>query len=103
MRLRRQFDTIAASSRRGSHGPVWVTYASTDDAPAVAFAIGRAVGSAVVRNRIRRRLRAQLDELDAAGVLAPGLYLVGVRPRAAGLDSTGLRHHLDHALGAVAS
>lgn len=47
----------------------------------MAFAINRAVGNAVTRNRLRRRLRAVMAELD----LAPGLYLIGCRPRASEL------------------
>jgi ribonuclease P protein component len=50
----------------------------------VAYAIGRPVGPAVVRNRLRRQLRAAWRELDRApGALAPGDYLVSLRPEAA--------------------
>jgi ribonuclease P protein component len=48
--------------------------------PRVAFAIGRKVGGAVVRNRLRRQLRAALAARD----LAPGDYLLGLTPAAAG-------------------
>ena len=45
--------------------------------PRVGFAVGRTVGGAVVRNRIRRRLRAAFRELQRAGALPSGAYLVG--------------------------
>ena len=50
----------------------------------VAYAIGRPVGGAVVRNRVRRRLRALLVAEASRQPLAPGYYLVGARPGAAG-------------------
>jgi len=68
---------------------VTVTYVPAEAPPArAAFAINRKVGNAVVRNRVRRRLRAILRDLDrpeAVG-LAPGAYLVSVRPEAANLS-----------------
>jgi ribonuclease P protein component len=67
---------------------VWCTW--VDDASAVparvAFAIGRPVGGAVVRNRVRRRLRALLVAEATRQPLAPGYYLVGARPGAAGVS-----------------
>jgi ribonuclease P protein component len=56
----------------------------------VAFAVSRAVGGAVDRNRVRRRLRAIVRESD----LAPGAYLVGVSPAAAGLPFEELSRHV---------
>ena len=55
--------------------------------PQVALAIGRAAGPAVRRNRVRRQLRAHLAELDRAGRLPGGLYLVGLT--GAGSGATG--------------
>jgi ribonuclease P protein component len=42
----------------------------------VAFALGRDIGGAVARNRLRRRLRAVCHDLDRAGELPPGAYLL---------------------------
>lgn len=57
----------------------------------VAFAISRHVGNAVVRNRLRRRLRSVMSGLDrTAPGLAPGAYLLSVRPEAAELSQAQL-------------
>lgn len=63
---------------------MWVRYLPRpgDEPTEVGFAIGRRIGTAVVRNRLRRRLRAILTELDRAGELPPGVYLVGATPGA---------------------
>ncbi len=58
------------------------------DHPRVAYSVRRAYGSAVRRNRARRRLRSVCRELDAAGALPPGLYLITPQRDLA---------HLDHA------
>lgn len=67
----------------------------------MAYAIGKAVGGAVVRNRIRRRLRVLVDEAEQAGMLTPGLYLVGVRSEATAVSFDGLRRHLHLALAGL--
>jgi ribonuclease P protein component len=61
---------------------------SLDHPPRIAFAVPRKVGDAVVRNRIRRCVRGRLLERvrDSRRGVAPGAYLVTVRPDAAGLD-----------------
>lgn len=62
--------------------------------PALAFAISRRVGPAVTRNRVRRRLREIFRELDRAGELRSGEYLVVVDPAAATLEYRNLRAHV---------
>lgn len=79
---RRTFQRFRSDARRTRSGELWCA-ALPDEAvqPArIAFAIGKTVGTAVVRNRLRRRLR----EIASAHheVLAPGSYLIGVRPGA---------------------
>jgi ribonuclease P protein component len=71
--------------RHGRHarcGPLHVRYVEPDPAAPdhvrVAYAIGRRTGGAVVRNRARRRLRAVMAELDAAGRVPPGAYLISL-------------------------
>lgn len=71
--------------------------------PRVAFAIGRPVGGAVTRNRIRRRLQAALRELQTAGRLPPGDYLMGGRVEVASLPWTDLVATLDQAVEAACS
>lgn len=73
------------------------------DPPRVAFAIGRPVGNAVTRNRIRRRLRAALRELQTAGRLPAGDYLLGGRAEAASLPWTDLVATLDQVVEAACS
>ncbi len=79
---------------------VWCTW--VDDAsvvPArVAYAIGRPIGGAVVRNRVRRRLRALVVAEASRQPLAPGYYLVGARPGAAGASFADLGADLTSAL-----
>jgi ribonuclease P protein component len=84
-------------------GPLTIRYLPGDaDAPVqVAYAIGRRVGIAVIRNRVRRRLRAHVRELERAGQVPPGVYLIGVAPGAADLDHHELGAHLARALDRV--
>lgn len=110
VRTRREFSTLSSSRNRGRSGPLWVVRADAprDDhavetgAIQVAFAIGKPVGSAVVRNRLRRRLRAAMADFERAGELAPGLYLVGVRPEGATLRFATLTEHLSTACARLA-
>ena len=92
IRERAVFDRFRTEGRRAGHGVVWCTW--VDDAsvvPArVAYAIGRPVGGAVVRNRVRRRLRALVVAEASRQPLAPGYYLVGARPGAAGASFADL-------------
>ncbi len=67
----------------------------------MAYAIGRKVGGAVERNRLRRRLRAIVA--TEASNLAPGSYLVGAAPEAAGLGVEELQTILRQAMQAAAS
>jgi ribonuclease P protein component len=90
IRDRRTFDALRRSGRRVRAGALSVTYLApaegqgSEDPSRFAFAIPRRVGSAVERNRIRRRLRAALGELARRhpSPIAPGAYLVVVRPEA---------------------
>ena len=80
-----------------------VTYVAGGDRVRVAYAIGRRVGPAVVRNRLRRQLRAAVREVDrSSGGLAPGAYLVSLRPEAAGRRYAELRADLGAALASLA-
>lgn len=74
--------------------------------PAIGYAIPRRVGTAVIRNRLRRRLRELHRELHHERGLAPGDYLVLVRPEAARSDYSTLRgqlHELHRRAGTVTS
>jgi ribonuclease P protein component len=108
-RLRGRHNIEAARrARRTTGGPVWLRWAPAEAGavtpPEIGFAIGRRAGTAVARNRLRRRLRAALAALGAD--LAPGRYLVGAGPEAAGLSfdelTACLRRGLD-AAGALRS
>ena len=78
---RRTFQALRREGRRARRGPLTVTWLAPDggdtNPPRAGFALGRSVGGAVVRNRVRRRLRAALRELQAAGRLPAGAYLLG--------------------------
>ncbi len=79
VRDRRTFVDLRRRGRRVRRGPLAVTWLPGDadpTPPRVAFSVARSAGSAVHRNRIRRRLRAALGELQAAGRLPAGTYLL---------------------------
>jgi ribonuclease P protein component len=57
--------------------------------PQVGYALGRSFGSAVERNRLRRQLRVLVNEVSDR--LAPGVYVFGASPRAAGCCFGDLR------------
>ena len=79
IRDRRTFAELRRRGRRVRRGPLTVTWLPGREAepPQAAFAVGRTAGGAVARNRVRRRLRAALRELQAAGRLPSGSYLLG--------------------------
>jgi ribonuclease P protein component len=84
-------------------GPLSVRYAPSDgEAAEVAYAIRRSGGSAVARNRCRRRLRACLEQLDRAGGLAAGVYLIGVRDEAVEAPYRELEIWMSQAIEALA-
>lgn len=111
VRNRAAFTALERRRHRVLRGPVSVAYVA--DAPPdlagsarrparVAFGVGRRVGSAVTRNKVRRRLRHIMRELDdQPDGLAPGSYLVAVRPDAAQLPYAELRRRVADACGAV--
>jgi ribonuclease P protein component len=99
VRDRGTFEALRRRGRRTRRGPVTVTYvpaevggdAAAGQAARVAFAISRRVGNAVVRNRLRRRMRSIMTSLDRSEQgLAPGAYLLSVRPEAAELSHAQL-------------
>ncbi len=92
------FDALRRTGRRARSSSLSVTWLpATDGPPRVAYAVGRRVGTAVARNRLRRRLRAIMRAMP----LAPGCYLVGAGPDAAGLDHAALEAELCDALDAL--
>lgn len=96
--LRRDFDRVFRSGRRGSSDLVTV-WAVRGEGPVVrvGFAVGRRLGGAVVRNRIRRRLREALRQ-ELFGV-PPGTDVVIVaRPGCLDAHFGGLREALRIAL-----
>ena len=72
-----------------------------DAPPRVALAVSRAHGGAVVRNRIRRRLRGALVELQRAGDVPAGAYLVAARREAADQGFQSLLSDLRTAIGSA--
>ncbi len=100
IRGRSGFDALRLHGRRVRCAPLWVRHVpGTEGEPAqVGYAIGRAVGNAVVRNRLRRRLRAILTELDRAGSLPPGVYMIGATPGAGEASFDHLSGQLERAV-----
>jgi ribonuclease P protein component len=104
IRDRATFEALRREGRRVRRGDVSVAYVPDGGKhPRLAYGVGRKVGTAVVRNRVRRRLRSAAQEVARARGVAPGAYLVTVRPGAADLPYARLRHDLDEALAAAAS
>ncbi len=93
IRDRATFAALAAVPRR-RRGPLSLRFTPGGDEARVAYAIGRNAGGAVRRNRIRRRLRAVVAELDRAGALAPGAYLIGAGAAVVSLPPADLRDAL---------
>ena len=103
LRGRANFGRIARSGLRVRAGALWCTFVLDPflPAPHVGYAIGRSVGPAVTRNLIRRRLRALIR--DRSTGLAPGLYLIGARPEAAGLSFIELTFEIDRLIQRVSA
>jgi ribonuclease P protein component len=80
----------AQAFRRGAISVRVVRFASENEPPRVAFAIGKRSGNAVARNRIRRRLRAALHD-EAAGLRSGRAYLFGAAPASMDMPMSKLR------------
>jgi ribonuclease P protein component len=105
---RAAFQAIRRAGHRTRRGPLTVTWlppipGAPAEPPRAAFAIGRSVGGAVVRNRIRRRLRAGMRELQAAGRLPDGSYLLSGGAELAHLPWPALCDALAEAVAAASS
>ena len=105
IRDRQTFAALRRRGRRVRRGPLTVTWLPglEDRPPQAAFVVGRTVGGAVTRNRVRRRLRAALRELQAAGRLPAGSYLLGGSADLADLPWTELVELLASAIDEVAT
>ena len=102
---RATFADLRHRGRRARTGPLTVTWLPPDPSasptpPRAAFAVGKGAG-AVTRNRIRRRLRAGLRELQRAGALPEGAYLVGAGREAADLPWADLVQALGAAVASA--
>jgi ribonuclease P protein component len=110
---RRTFLELRRSGRRVRSGVLSVTFLpapvgaadAPSDPPRVAFAITRRFGSAVDRNLIRRRLRAAFSEIHGRtpSPIAPGAYLLTVRPEALTRTFAQLTQDLEQAFDRLAS
>jgi ribonuclease P protein component len=117
IRDRRTFLELRRSGRRVRSGVLSVTFlparadrsglqpGAAGDPPRVAFAITRRFGSATDRNLIRRRLRAAFRELAGRtpSPVAPGAYLLSVRPEALTRTFVQLSQDLEQAFDRLAT
>ncbi len=79
---RSTFSALRRRGRRARTGPITLTWLAPEpDAPTVPprlpFALGPAAGGALGPHRLRRRPPARFRELQHAGTLPDGAYLVG--------------------------
>jgi ribonuclease P protein component len=101
---RRSFAALRRDGARARRGPISVLHRATPTPhPRIAFALSRDVGGAVDRNRLRRRLRASCRELERAGALPAGDYLIRAGRGALALDARDLAAQLRSVLRAVAA
>lgn len=89
----------AGTVRSGPFTVSWLP-GTSDQPPALAFAINKRVGNAVVRNRLRRRLREAARHL---ATLPPGAYLIRARPSAVALSFQEISTHLAGAVSSLTS
>jgi ribonuclease P protein component len=99
IRRRATFAALRHEGRKVRRRGLAVVYLpAPTDTTEVAFAISRRTATAVRRNRCRRRLRAALDEVQRAGRLPHGAYLISVAPEAVEAPQAHLRTILDEVL-----
>ncbi len=102
---RATFEALRRRAGRARCGAVTAAYCAADDPPMarVAYTVGRRAGNAVTRNRIRRRLRAAVGEIDAAGGLPPGAYMVWAGSEVVRLPFETLKESVARAMTSAAA
>lgn len=103
------FRALARSKRRGTAGPLTVSYCALAPRPGqtpgggrpqVGYAVPKSLGNAVVRNRVRRRLRVATRLL--APSLPEGAYLVRAAPGSASVRFDDMVDLLERGFGGAA-
>ncbi len=100
IRRRATFAALRTEGRRVRRRGLVIVYVPTEtEATEVAFAISARSANAVRRNRCRRRLRAALVDLDRAGRLPGGAYLVTAQQHVIDAPQRDLAAGLEALLG----